>query len=65
MTYTVVEDGYGQRDLPIHPGVVQEYDELGADEFLSRHGYAPARIYRVAEHGRGSAKRVTGGGGQP
>ena len=31
---------------------MKEYDELGTDEFLSRHGYAPARLYRVAEHGR-------------
>jgi hypothetical protein len=31
---------------------MKEYDELGADEFLSRHGYAPARTYRLAEHGR-------------
>lgn len=31
---------------------MDEYDELGADEFLSRYGFAPARTYRVAEHGR-------------
>jgi HNH endonuclease len=29
-----------------------EYDELGAEEFLRRYGFAPARVYRVAEHGR-------------
>jgi HNH endonuclease len=29
-----------------------EYDELGADEFLARYGFAPARLYRVAEYGR-------------
>ena len=29
-----------------------EYDELGAEEFLARYGFAPARVYRVAEHGR-------------
>jgi ribosomal protein S27AE len=31
---------------------MDEYDELGADEFLSRYGFAPATVYRVAEHGR-------------
>jgi hypothetical protein len=31
---------------------MQEYDELGAEEFLSRYGFAPARMYRLAEHGR-------------
>lgn len=29
-----------------------DYDERGADEFLSGYGLAPARLYRVAEHGR-------------
>lgn len=29
-----------------------EYDELGADAFLSRYGFAPATLYRVAERGR-------------
>jgi hypothetical protein len=28
------------------------YDELGAEEFLSRYGFAPTRLYRLAEHGR-------------
>jgi hypothetical protein len=31
---------------------MDDYDELGADEFLSRYGFAPATVYRVAEHGR-------------
>jgi hypothetical protein len=31
---------------------MNEYDERGADEFLSSYGYGGARSYRVAEHGR-------------
>lgn len=31
---------------------MDEYDELGADAFLTKYGFAPARQYRVAEHGR-------------
>lgn len=31
---------------------MDEYDELGADQFLARYGFAAARLYRVAEHGR-------------
>lgn len=31
---------------------MDEYDELGADAFLSRYGFAPATVYRVAERGR-------------
>lgn len=29
-----------------------EYDELGAEEFLDRHGFAPSRRYRVTHEGR-------------
>lgn len=29
-----------------------EYDELGADGFLTKYGFAPSRLYRVAEDGR-------------
>ena len=25
-----------------------KYDELGADKFLDRYGFAPARVYRMA-----------------
>jgi hypothetical protein len=40
---------------------MSEYDELGAEEFLSRYGFAPARLYRVAEHGRQyDSKAITG-----
>ncbi|MDN4520552.1 hypothetical protein QYF68_22415 [Mycolicibacterium austroafricanum] len=31
---------------------MREYDESGADSFLSKYGFAPATLYRVAEHGR-------------
>ncbi|WP_168706199.1 HNH endonuclease signature motif containing protein [Gordonia paraffinivorans] len=31
---------------------IRTYDELGAEEFLSRYGFAPARQYRIAENGR-------------
>jgi ribosomal protein S27AE len=31
---------------------MREYDELGADQFLAKYGFAPARKYRVAELGR-------------
>ena len=38
-----------------------EYDELGAEEFLARYGFAPAQMYRVAEHGRQyDSKAITG-----
>jgi hypothetical protein len=31
---------------------MREYDELGAAAFLEKYGYAPARIYRIADYGR-------------
>ncbi|MHA7663720.1 HNH endonuclease [Mycolicibacterium sp. HS_4_1] len=40
---------------------MREYDELGADQFLAKYGFAPARKYRVAEHGRQyDSKAITG-----
>ncbi|MFC9832566.1 HNH endonuclease [Rhodococcus sp. NPDC127530] len=29
-----------------------EYDEIGAEAFLDRHGFAPSRLYRVTHEGR-------------
>ena len=40
---------------------MNEYDDLGADEFLSRYGFAPATVYRVAEHGRQYDSKATAG----
>ena len=31
---------------------MQKYDELGADALLTSYGFAPAKVYRVADHGR-------------
>jgi hypothetical protein len=29
-----------------------EYDEVGVEAFLTRYGFAPAKLYLVVEHGR-------------
>jgi hypothetical protein len=38
------------RESVLH--AMHQYDELGPEQFLARYGFAAARVYRLAEHGR-------------